>query len=86
MSAAPNSAALPINGKVVLRLPKIDDNDDPERAKQAIREENDRRKSTRRQHCAELRCELSPRHFDARGFLSNRARITESRASLSTLR
>jgi hypothetical protein len=40
--------ALPINGKIVLRLPKTDDKDDPERAKQTIREENDRRKSTRR--------------------------------------
>jgi hypothetical protein len=41
--------ALPINGKIVLRLPKEEAKDDtPERARQTIREENDRRKNTRR--------------------------------------
>ena len=41
--------ALPINGKVVLRLPKSDGKEnDTERAQQTIRNENDRRKSARR--------------------------------------
>jgi hypothetical protein len=42
--------ALPLNGKIVLRPPKSDAKDEaPERAQQTIREENDRRKSTRRE-------------------------------------
>ncbi len=40
--------ALPINGKIVLRPPKSDAKDDPKHAQQTIREENDRRKGTRR--------------------------------------
>lgn len=40
--------ALPINGKIVLRLPKTDDKDDAERAKRTIRDENDRRRNGRR--------------------------------------
>jgi hypothetical protein len=42
--------ALPINGKIVLRLPKEDakETTDTERSRQTIREENDRRKDTRR--------------------------------------
>ena len=41
--------ALPINGKIVLRPPKSDAKDGaPERDRQTIREENDRRKTTRR--------------------------------------
>jgi hypothetical protein len=41
--------ALPINGKIVLRPPKADTKDDPERAQQTIRAENDRRKNARRE-------------------------------------
>ena len=41
--------ALPINVKVVLRLPKSDAKEaDPERVRQMVREENDRRKHARR--------------------------------------
>ena len=39
--------ALPIDGKVVLRLPKAEKSE-TDRAQQTVREENDRRKSTRR--------------------------------------
>jgi hypothetical protein len=40
--------ALPINGKIVLRLPKSDATDETRNAQQTIGRENDRRKSTRR--------------------------------------
>ena len=40
--------ALPLNGKIVLRPPKSDVKDDPKAAQEAIRAENDRRKSARR--------------------------------------
>lgn len=41
--------ALPINGKIVLRPPKSDVKEDaPEQARQTIREENNRRKPSRR--------------------------------------
>jgi hypothetical protein len=41
--------ALPINGKIVLRLPKEDTKaSDPASNQQTIREANDRRKNTRR--------------------------------------
>jgi hypothetical protein len=42
--------ALPINGKIALRLPKDDakQGDDTARAQQTVREANDRRKNTRR--------------------------------------
>src|SRR3981081_4518449 len=40
--------ALPINGKIVLRLPKSDATHDTERAQQTNREENNRRKNTHR--------------------------------------
>ena len=40
--------ALPIDGKIVLRPPKSDATDEPARDRQTIREENDRRKNTRR--------------------------------------
>ena len=40
--------ALPINGKVVLRLPKSDDKDDKARDQQTIRDANDRRNNGRR--------------------------------------
>jgi hypothetical protein len=42
--------ALPIDGKIVLRLPKAPDErpDTTESAKRSIREENDRRKATRK--------------------------------------
>jgi hypothetical protein len=38
---------IPVDGKIVLRPPKEDKNDD-ERTKQAVREANDRRRETRR--------------------------------------
>jgi hypothetical protein len=41
--------ALPINGKIVLRLPKSDTKEDTtERDRKTVREENDRRKHARR--------------------------------------
>ena len=42
--------ALPIDGKIVLRLPKEDTKqiDENERTKAAVREANDRRRNTRR--------------------------------------
>jgi len=39
--------ALPVNAKIVLRLPKVDAKDDPKVAQQAIRETNERRKGAR---------------------------------------
>ena len=39
--------ALPINGKIVLRLPKTDTTTDTQGAQQTIRQENDRRKGAR---------------------------------------
>jgi len=39
--------ALPIDGKIVLRLPKADAKEDPKAAQQTIREANDRRKAAR---------------------------------------
>jgi len=40
--------AIPIDGKIVLRPPKEKGEDDTERAQQAVREENDRRRGSRR--------------------------------------
>jgi hypothetical protein len=40
--------ALPLDGKIVLRLPKSDAKNDTERDQQTIRDTNDRRKNTRR--------------------------------------
>jgi len=40
--------ALPIDGKVVLRLPKDDQTDGAEAQQAAVRAENDRRKSSRK--------------------------------------
>ena len=40
--------AIPLDGKVVLRLPKENDGDDAGRAQQATREEDDRRRGGRR--------------------------------------
>jgi hypothetical protein len=39
--------ALPINGKIVLRPPKVDAKDDQKVAQQTIRETNDRRRNAR---------------------------------------
>jgi hypothetical protein len=41
--------ALPLNGKIVLRPPKSEARDDTQRNQQTIRDENERRKSVRRE-------------------------------------